>query len=101
LGLVSPKIAGTSRGESAATHPASLPRFLSRVESLAGLGISSSRRSERSPSSPRANFFDNVRQEYLSEDFAFCRLCRTAGIDIWLDTEGALIHTGSCDYANE
>jgi hypothetical protein len=35
--LVSPEnIAGTSRGESAATHRASLTTFLIRVESLAG-----------------------------------------------------------------
>lgn len=36
--------------------------------------------------------------EYLSEDFAFCRLCRATGIDVWLDTKGKLGHTGTCNY---
>ena len=40
-------------------------------------------------------------REYLSEDFAFCKLCRNADPNIWLDTEGKLVHTGSCDYGNE
>jgi hypothetical protein len=36
---------------------------------------------------------------YLSEDFGFCELCRTAGIDVWLDMEGRLIHTGLAAYS--
>ena len=36
--------------------------------------------------------------EYLSEDFGFCQLLRKLGGKIWLDVEGALVHTGSHDF---
>jgi hypothetical protein len=42
---------------------------------------------------------DPVTKEYLSEDFGFCRRWRALGGKIWLDVEGALVHTGPHDYA--
>jgi hypothetical protein len=41
---------------------------------------------------------DPETREFFSEDFSFCRLCRNAGINIWLDTQGKLVHTGSANY---
>ena len=35
---------------------------------------------------------------YLSEDYFFCDLCRKIGIDLFLDTESTLVHTGQQDY---
>lgn len=35
---------------------------------------------------------------YRSEDFAFCGRWRQIGGEIWLDTVGALTHTGSSDF---
>jgi hypothetical protein len=35
---------------------------------------------------------------YLSEDYAFCRRWRDLGGEIWLDTQGELVHTGPCDF---
>ncbi len=37
-------------------------------------------------------------RHYLSEDYTFCRRWRALGGDIWLDTQGALIHTGGHDF---
>ncbi|HLL26550.1 MAG TPA: hypothetical protein VKT73_02730 [Xanthobacteraceae bacterium] len=44
---------------------------------------------------------DPETKEYLSEDFGFCRLWRALGGKIWLDVEGALVHTGPYDFAGE
>lgn len=39
---------------------------------------------------------DNVKsQRYLSEDYAFCQLCRSIGYDIWLDITQTVAHTGN------
>lgn len=35
---------------------------------------------------------------YLSEDYYFCKLCREAGIRLYLDLQSTLIHTGRMDY---
>ena len=35
---------------------------------------------------------------YLSEDYAFCRRWRDLGGEIWLDAQGSLTHSGSCDF---
>ena len=40
---------------------------------------------------------DPLTKEYLSEDFGFCRRWRALGGKIWLDVEGALVHTGPHD----
>ena len=37
-------------------------------------------------------------KHYLSEDYTFCRRWRDIGGSIWLDTQGALVHTGSHDF---
>ncbi len=37
-------------------------------------------------------------RHYLSEDYTFCRRWRDIGGEIWLDTQGALTHTGSHDF---
>ena len=37
-------------------------------------------------------------RHYLSEDYTFCRRWRDMGGQIWLDTQGALIHSGSHDF---
>lgn len=37
-------------------------------------------------------------RHYLSEDYTFCRRWRAQGGEIWLDTQGALIHTGGHDF---
>ena len=44
---------------------------------------------------------DPQTREYLSEDFGFCRRWRALGGRIWLDVEGALIHTGTHDFAGQ
>jgi hypothetical protein len=38
-------------------------------------------------------------RHYLSEDYTFCRRWRQIGGLIWLDTQGALVHTGGHDFA--
>lgn len=38
---------------------------------------------------------DNI---YLSEDYYFCYLCRKIGIQLFLDVESTLMHTGKYDY---
>ena len=35
---------------------------------------------------------------YLSEDYYFCKLCREAGIKLYLDLQSTLIHTGKMDF---
>ncbi len=37
-------------------------------------------------------------RHYLSEDYTFCRRWRDIGGQIWLDTQGSLVHTGSHDF---
>jgi hypothetical protein len=37
-------------------------------------------------------------RHYLSEDYTFCRRWRDIGGEIWLDTQGPLIHTGAQDF---
>ncbi len=37
-------------------------------------------------------------RHYLSEDYTFCRRWRDIGGQIWLDTQGPLVHTGSQDF---
>ena len=37
-------------------------------------------------------------RHYLSEDYTFCRRWRDLGGEIWLDTQGSLIHTGTQDF---
>ncbi len=41
---------------------------------------------------------DPETKEYLSEDFGFCKRWRALGGKIWLDAEGALVHTGAYDF---
>jgi hypothetical protein len=38
---------------------------------------------------------DNI---YLSEDYYFCYLCREIGIQLFLDCESTLVHTGKMDF---
>jgi hypothetical protein len=40
-------------------------------------------------------------RHYLSEDYTFCRRWRDLGGQIWLDTQGALVHTGSHDFTGQ
>jgi len=35
---------------------------------------------------------------YLSEDYYFCYLCRQIGLELFLDSESTLMHTGKMDY---
>lgn len=35
---------------------------------------------------------------YLSEDYFFCKLCRDIGIELFLDTQSTLVHTGKQDF---
>ena len=37
-------------------------------------------------------------RHYLSEDYTFCRRWRDLGGRIWLDTQGALVHSGCHDF---
>ena len=37
-------------------------------------------------------------RHYLSEDYTFCRRWRALGGKIWLDTQGALVHSGGHDF---
>ena len=37
-------------------------------------------------------------RHYLSEDYTFCRRWRALGGKIWLDTQGAMAHTGAHDF---
>lgn len=39
-----------------------------------------------------------VNNVYLSEDYYFCYLCREIGIQLFLDVESTLVHTGKYDY---
>lgn len=39
-----------------------------------------------------------VNNIYLSEDYYFCHLCRKIGIDLFLDCESTLVHTGKMDF---
>ena len=41
---------------------------------------------------------DEETKVYLSEDYAFCKRWRALGGKIWLDTNGALTHTGVYDF---
>jgi hypothetical protein len=41
---------------------------------------------------------DPETRHYLSEDYTFCRRWRDIGGQIWLDTQGSLVHTGSHDF---
>jgi hypothetical protein len=36
---------------------------------------------------------------YLSEDYTFCRRWRDLGGEIWLDTQGSLIHVGQHEFS--
>ena len=38
---------------------------------------------------------------YLSEDYTFCRRWRDIGGEIWLDTQGSLIHVGTQDFVGQ
>ena len=49
---------------------------------------------------PHYDFFpcgivDNI---YLSEDYYFSKLCRDIGIDLYMNPEGYMIHTGKMEY---
>lgn len=35
---------------------------------------------------------------YLSEDYYFCHLCKKIGIQLFLDTESTLVHSGKMDF---
>lgn len=41
---------------------------------------------------------DPVDRRYLSEDFAFCRICQSLGMTVWLDPKISLSHFGSKLY---
>ena len=41
---------------------------------------------------------DPISKRYLSEDYAFCYLCRQLGISIWVDLTVNLTHTGLFHY---
>ena len=59
-------------------------------------------RAVHNPSRHRYALFDCMiepeTRHYLSEDYTFCRRWRDIGGQIWLDTQGALTHTGSHDF---
>lgn len=59
-------------------------------------------RATQTPSPHRYALFDCMiepeTRHYLSEDYTFCRRWRDIGGQIWLDTQGSLIHTGSHDF---
>ena len=60
-------------------------------------------RGAQKPSPYRYALFDCMiepeTRHYLSEDYTFCRRWRDIGGQIWLDTRGALTHTGPHDFA--
>ena len=59
-------------------------------------------RAAQSPSPHRYALFDCMiepeTRHYLSEDYTFCRRWRDLGGRIWLDTQGALTHSGTHDF---
>jgi hypothetical protein len=59
-------------------------------------------RAQQDPSPHQYALFDCMiepeTRHYLSEDYTFCRRWRDIGGEIWLDTQGALVHTGSQDF---
>ncbi len=59
-------------------------------------------RAVHNPSPHRYALFDCMiepeTRHYLSEDYTFCRRWRDLGGQIWLDTQGALTHTGPHDF---
>jgi hypothetical protein len=44
---------------------------------------------------------DAATGRYLSEDYAFCALCRTAGVQVWADLTSQLRHTGPVTFAGD
>ena len=60
-------------------------------------------RAAQKPSPHRFALFDCMiepeTRHYLSEDYTFCRRWRDIGGQIWLDTQGALVHTGPHGFA--
>ncbi len=59
-------------------------------------------RASQAPSPHRYALFDCMiepeTRHYLSEDYTFCRRWRDLGGRIWLDTQGALTHSGTHDF---
>ena len=59
-------------------------------------------RASQVPSPHRYALFDCMiepeTRHYLSEDYTFCRRWRDLGGRIWLDTQGALTHSGTHDF---
>jgi len=59
-------------------------------------------RAQHDPTANQYALFDCMiepdTRHYLSEDYTFCRRWRDIGGKIWLDTQGALVHTGSQDF---
>ena len=59
-------------------------------------------RGEQQASTHRYALFDCMiepeTRHYLSEDYTFCRRWRDIGGEIWLDTQGSLVHTGAHDF---
>jgi hypothetical protein len=59
-------------------------------------------RAQQNPSPHQYALFDCMIEpetlHYLSEDYTFCRRWRDIGGQIWLDTQGALVHSGSHDF---
>jgi glycosyltransferase involved in cell wall biosynthesis len=53
----------------------------------------------------RYRFFENMicpeTQEYLTEDYAFCRLCEKTGIKVYVDTNSKLEHQGLKRYVGD
>lgn len=60
---------------------------------------------EEAPAAPRHAFFDCEidpdTRHYLSEDYAFCRRWRAIGGEVWLDTQSALLHTGTHEFLGD
>ncbi len=59
-------------------------------------------RAQQNPSPYQYALFDCMiepeTRHYLSEDYTFCRRWRDIGGQIWLDTQGPLVHTGPQDF---
>jgi hypothetical protein len=59
-------------------------------------------RARQNPSPHQFALFDCMiepeTRHYLSEDYTFCRRWRDIGGQIWLDTQGPLVHTGAQDF---